>query len=64
LHSKEINHGDLYHHNILIDKSADCLLGDFGAATFYNVDSAVAPLIERMEVRAFGCLVEDVEFGC
>ncbi|MGL1889819.1 MAG: leucine-rich repeat-containing serine/threonine-protein kinase [Reichenbachiella sp.] len=60
LHSKGINHGDLYAHNILLNKTADCLLGDFGAASFYDVNSTLAHNTERVEVRAFGCLVEDV----
>ena len=62
LHSKGINHGDLYAHNILINKTAVCLLGDFGAASFYDVNTMLAAAIERVEVRAFGCLLEDV-FG-
>jgi hypothetical protein len=60
LHSKGINHGDLYAHNILVNSAADCLLGDFGAASVYDVSSAHAGIIERVEVRAFGCLLEDV----
>ncbi len=60
LHSKGINHGDLYAHNILVNNTADCLLGDFGAASVYDVNSAHAGTIERVEVRAFGCLLEDV----
>ena len=60
LHSRGINHGDLYAHNILVNKTAECLLGDFGAASFYEVNSALAHNIERIEVRAFGCLLEDV----
>jgi hypothetical protein len=60
LHSRGINHGDLYAHNILINNTADCLLGDFGAASFYDANSVLAPTIERVEVRAFGCLLEDV----
>ena len=60
LHSKGINHGDLYAHNILVDKNGNCLLGDFGAASSYDVNSALAKTIERTEVRAFGCLLEDV----
>ena len=60
LHKKGINHGDLYAHNILVNASADCLLGDFGAASFYDVNSELARAIERVEVRAYACLVEDV----
>jgi hypothetical protein len=60
LHSKGINHGDLYAHNILVNKTADCILGDFGAASFYNVNSVLAHTIERVEIRAFGCLIEDI----
>ena len=60
LHQRGINHGDFYAHNILVNKSVECFLGDFGAASFYETDSVVAPHIERVEVRAFGCLLEDV----
>jgi serine/threonine protein kinase len=60
LHHKGINHGDLYAHNILVNKTAECLLGDFGAASFYAVDSALGHTIERVEVRAFGCLLADL----
>ncbi|MEP3836695.1 MAG: leucine-rich repeat-containing protein kinase family protein [Algibacter sp.] len=60
LHGKGINHGDFYAHNILVNKTADCFLGDFGAASFYNVNSEIAHNIERVEVRAYGCLLEDV----
>ena len=60
LHGKGINHGDLYAHNILVNNTAECLLSDFGAASFYAVNSVLGHHIERVEVRAFGCLVEDV----
>ncbi|SDR66586.1 Protein kinase domain-containing protein [Polaribacter sp. KT25b] len=60
LHGKGINHGDLYAHNILINKTADCLFGDFGAASFYDVNSTLAHNIQRVETRAFGCLLEDL----
>ncbi len=60
LHAKGINHGDLYAHNILVNDKTECLLGDFGAASCYSRSSDLAPLIERVELRAFACLVEDV----
>ncbi|WP_010134880.1 leucine-rich repeat-containing protein kinase family protein [Ochrovirga pacifica] len=60
LHKKGIQHGDLYAHNILIHPSGKAILGDFGAASFYDVRSSLSKFIERVEVRAFGCLVEDI----
>ena len=60
LHNIGIIHGDFYAHNILISENSKCLLGDFGAATFYNTASELAHKIERIEVRAYGCLIEDV----
>lgn len=61
LHERHIMHGDLYGHNILINQAADCLLGDFGAATIYNnATPDTAKLLERLEVRAFGCLLQEL----
>ena len=42
LHSKGINHGDLYAHNILVNTKYETIFGDFGAATFYNKNSEFA----------------------
>jgi hypothetical protein len=54
-------HGDLYAHNILHCGQGRALLGDFGAASFYaRDDGTLAPLLERIEVRAFGCLLEEL----
>jgi Protein tyrosine and serine/threonine kinase/Leucine rich repeat len=59
LHAQGIMHGDLYAHNILVNESGHPLLGDFGAASSYDLnDLGVA--LERLEVRAFGCLLEDL----
>ncbi|PBP24289.1 outer arm dynein light chain 1 [Diplocarpon rosae] len=60
LHAQGIAHGDLYAHNILIDESGHALLGDFGAATMYRKGSEEFELLERMEVFAFGHLIEDL----
>ena len=61
LHNKGIMHGDLYTHNILIDSSDNVLLSDFGAATIYNrSDLDLSATLEKMDVRAYGCLLEDL----
>ncbi|PJA31649.1 MAG: protein kinase, partial [Zetaproteobacteria bacterium CG_4_9_14_3_um_filter_53_7] len=61
LHQEGITHGDLYGHNILINDAAHCLLGDFGAATLYKeMNPQLNHAIERIEVRAFGCLLEEL----
>ena len=60
LHKRGILHGDLYAHNTMVNQVGNALLGDFGAATFYNVNSENANLLERLDIRAFGCLIDDL----
>lgn len=57
LHSKGLMHGDLYAHNILINEQDHTYLGDFGAASFYDKGEKA---YEKIEVRAFGCLLDDL----
>jgi len=65
LHSRGIVHGDLYAHNILWNGQGDCLLGDFGAASFLPTDdSARSQALQRIEARAFGCLLEELLARC
>ncbi|HEY9698710.1 MAG TPA: leucine-rich repeat-containing protein kinase family protein [Trichocoleus sp.] len=65
LHSSGIMHGDLYAHNILVNQAGESLLGDFGAASFYKPhDRVMGQALERLEVRAFGCLLEDLLEHC
>ncbi|GAA3967976.1 leucine-rich repeat-containing protein kinase family protein [Hymenobacter antarcticus] len=61
LHRQGILHGDLYAHNILNTPEGDALLGDFGAACFFAPeDLPTASGLQRLEVRAFGCLLEEL----
>lgn len=60
LHERGIAHGDLYAHNVLVDEKGHALLGDFGAATIYGKESEIGKSLERMEVFAFGHLIEDL----
>ncbi|MCX7087107.1 MAG: leucine-rich repeat-containing protein kinase family protein [Methylococcales bacterium] len=65
LHSRGIMHGDLYGHNILQCDQGRALMGDFGAASFYvSDDRAMADGLQRLEVRAFGCLLEELLERC
>ena len=61
LHQKGIMNGDLYAHNILIDReNQKTLLSDFGAAKQYDVHGAQGLLLQKLEVKAFGFLLEDL----
>jgi len=65
LHSRGILHGDLYPHNILTHPSGDSFLGDFGAAAFFDLaDDSFSAALQRIEVRAFGCLLQDLLERC
>ncbi len=61
LHAQGILHGDLYAHNVQWHDDRRCLLGDFGAATFYSaMDNRTSAALQRIEVRAFGHLLEEL----
>lgn len=65
LHAAGILHGDLYAHNILWNGEGDCLLGDFGAASFFPAtNQGRTQALQRIEVRAFGCLLEELIERC
>jgi hypothetical protein len=65
LHARGIVHGDLYAHNILHTAHGDARLSDFGAASFFDVrEAALAHDLEKIEVRALGCLLEELATHC
>jgi len=69
LHAQGVMHGDLYAHNILLNERSsqqgDCLLGDFGGASFVPRDDVrLAAGLQRLEVRAFACLLEELLDRC
>jgi hypothetical protein len=65
LHAQGIMHGDLYAHNILHCPQGRALLGDFGAASvFARDDQVLTNALQRIEVRAFGCLLEELIARC
>jgi hypothetical protein len=65
LQARGIAHGDLYAHNILHATDGTALLGDFGAAAFFDVrNTTLAQGLEKLEVRALGCLLEELAMQC
>jgi hypothetical protein len=65
LHARGVLHGDLYAHNILHTAEGHALLSDLGAAAFFDVhDAALAQGLEKLEVRALGCLLEELTGHC
>lgn len=61
MHKRGIMHGDFYAHNIMIDKDANSILGDFGGASYFEPKEVeTRNALERLEIRAFGCLIEEM----
>ena len=65
LHSElQVAHGDIYAHNTLVSPDgADVRLGDFGAAFCYRGGTGAGldpELIQRIEVRAFGVMIDEL----
>ncbi|KPY80824.1 leucine-rich repeat-containing protein kinase family protein [Pseudomonas syringae pv. tagetis] len=63
LHASGITHGDLYGHNILVQEDGNCLLSDFGAASFHP-SAGTGKALERIETRAFGILLGELLERC
>ena len=64
LHAQGIVHGDLYAHNILAKPGGAALLGDFGAASCFEVAARGGASLQQLEARAFGCLLEELLAHC
>ena len=64
LHAQGIMHGDLYAHNILNCGKGNAVLGDFGGASMFEPGTELAAALQRLEVRAFGHLLEELLERC
>lgn len=61
LHRQHVSHGDFYAHNTMINAQGHIMFGDFGAATqLHNLPEIQQQQFERIEVRAFGNLLDDL----
>jgi hypothetical protein len=61
IHSRGISHGDIYAHNILLDtETGNAMLVDFGAGSMYPLTHPEGNTLQRIEVRAFGYLLEEL----
>lgn len=62
LHRRGVMHGDFYAHNILWNPAdGAAMLSDMGGATLLPDDQpALAQALLALEVRAFGCLLEEL----
>jgi len=60
LHAQGLVHGDLYAHNILWN-SQQVVLSDLGGASFLPIqDAAMTAALEKLDVRAYHVLVEEL----
>ena len=65
LHANNVSHGDIYAHNIMVDKEPNVLFGDFGAATnLASLTDYQRQQMQYIEVRAIGCLIDDLLSVC
>lgn len=63
--NKAISHGDLYAHNVLINKENHILFGDFGAASKYeHLLDYQKQGIQKIERRALNYFIEDMLSLC
>ena len=61
VHAKaKVSNGDVYLHNILMCNGGVARISDWGASFIYDGNHSYAPIFERIEVLAFGRLVQDL----
>jgi len=65
LHDNQVCHGDLYAHNTLVDKQANIIFGDFGAAGMYHMlTPEIQTVIRVIEHRALIHFIADLLSIC
>lgn len=61
LHERNVSHGDIYAHNIMLDDEMRVLFGDFGAASnLENLTLLQRQQMQTIEVRAFAYMLDDL----
>ncbi|NOH98556.1 leucine-rich repeat-containing protein kinase family protein [Vibrio sp. 99-70-13A1] len=65
LHANKVCHGDLYAHNVLVDKQNNMIFGDFGAASIYGyLNQDQQEKIKQIEGRALKYFIDDLLSVC
>ncbi|MBW0280125.1 leucine-rich repeat-containing protein kinase family protein [Shewanella xiamenensis] len=61
MHGKQVSHGDVYAHNMMVNQQMALLFGDFGAASnLAKLPTSERDAMQAIEVRALGCLLDDL----
>jgi hypothetical protein len=61
LHERGLSHGDLYAHNLLVNRQGEALLSDFGAASFLPTDDPQrSAALRALDRRALQVLADEL----
>lgn len=65
LRVRQVSHGDIYAHNVLVNDKMQLLFGDFGAASYYGyLPEPIQQAVAAIEKRALGYFIEDLLSIC
>ncbi len=65
MHDNKVCHGDLYAHNVLVNKESKMIFGDFGAASIYDyLNESQQRGVRKVEARALAHFIDDLLSIC